>query len=174
MTDFPVASYQFEDDPPVVTVSLDRWLSDCRGTPEWDGFTLELTPDRADEIAAALTLKAAAVRNGLIDIHATDTDDDGDVQVAQMPAPERIAPEIPRGYVLGLDGKVYPGALSRRSNRAQIVAKVHALAHDGHSIRDIVRILSGEFGLRRSVGTVHSDLNTWQCSSCSGAPKATT
>ncbi|MEG8035049.1 hypothetical protein QP157_06845 [Sphingomonas sp. LR61] len=69
MADFPVASEQFEDDPPAVTVALDQ----IRATPEWDGFTLTPTPARADELAAALSSKATACRDGRIDISYTDS-----------------------------------------------------------------------------------------------------
>lgn len=63
---FPVTAEQFEDDPPVVVVALDRSFPEC------DGFTLSLTPDRADALAAALTSKAAAIRAGRIDISYTE------------------------------------------------------------------------------------------------------
>ncbi|OII10506.1 hypothetical protein BIU97_10280 [Curtobacterium sp. MCBA15_009] len=69
MADFPVSSFQLDDDPPTVELSL-RGLDP---TPEWDGYTLVLTPDRADELAAALSSKAADARAGLIDIAFTDS-----------------------------------------------------------------------------------------------------
>lgn len=75
MADFPIASYQFEDDPPTVTVTLGLMLSALEGTPEWDGTTLELTPDRADELAAALRSKASDARAGRIDFSFTEDDD---------------------------------------------------------------------------------------------------
>lgn len=71
MPDLPVTAEQFEDDPPTVVVALNRDLS----LPEFDGYTLTLTPDRADALAAALTSKAAAIRAGRIDIHYTEDDD---------------------------------------------------------------------------------------------------
>lgn len=66
MPELPVTAEQFEEDPPTVVVVLDRSLPEC------DGFTLSLTPDRADALAAALTNKAAAIRAGRIDIHYTE------------------------------------------------------------------------------------------------------
>lgn len=57
-TDLPVTSEQFEDDAPVVVVALDHRLPEC------DGYTVSLTPDRADALAAALTAKAADIRAG--------------------------------------------------------------------------------------------------------------
>lgn len=68
MPDLPVAAVQFEDDPPAVDVAL------VRNLPEWDGYTLTLTPDRADALAEALSSKAAAARAGHIDIHYTEDD----------------------------------------------------------------------------------------------------
>lgn len=69
MADFPVTSEQFEDNAPAVSVALDQ----LRATPEWDGFTLTLTPTRANELAAALSSKAAGCRDGRIDISYTDS-----------------------------------------------------------------------------------------------------
>ncbi|MBT2503004.1 hypothetical protein [Curtobacterium sp. ISL-83] len=86
------------------------------------------------------------------------------VQVSTSGTPEHA--EIPRGYVLGMDGKVYPGFTMPRSERTRIVAEVHTLAHGGRSVREIVQILADDYGTRRSVGSVHADLNDWQCHDC--------
>jgi hypothetical protein len=69
MAGFPVTAEQFESDPPTVALALDQ----LRITSECDGFTLVLTPDRADQLAAALSSKATACRDGRIDISYTDS-----------------------------------------------------------------------------------------------------
>lgn len=78
------------------------------------------------------------------------------------------APETPPGYRHGLDGKFYPGHPLPAAYRAQLVGFEHDLAHAGKSVREIVAALA-EKGIRRSVGTVHADLTTWKCATCSGA-----
>ncbi|MBF4613771.1 hypothetical protein [Curtobacterium sp. VKM Ac-1376] len=72
----PVTSEQFEDDPPVVVIDLTPLRGSFRGNGfDCDGHTLTLSPDTADALAASLTTKAAAIRQGLpLGITYTDGD----------------------------------------------------------------------------------------------------
>ena len=70
--------------------------------------------------------------------------------------------------VRGLDGKTYPSTPWSTNDRRQIVAFVHRRRHRyGESVRQIVAALA-DHGVRRSVGSVHGDLNDWVCPGCSG------
>lgn len=72
-------------------------------------------------------------------------------------------------YVKGLDGKVYPARAMCDDDRLHLVGRVHDLHHDhGLPVREIVTQLVREFGIVRSVGTVHSWLTRWKCGDCSG------
>lgn len=76
-------------------------------------------------------------------------------------------------HILGLDGKTYPrSSPHREKQRAAVIGMVHEMRHDGRSVRQIVSALA-EIGVRRSVGSVHTDLKNWVCDSCSGVAKAT-
>jgi len=60
---------------------------------------------------------------------------------------------------LGLDGKTYPSGPLSTEDRAFVVGRVHYLRHDESlSVRQIVRRLADEHGLRRSVGSVSAYL----------------
>lgn len=69
--------------------------------------------------------------------------------------------------ITGLDGKLYPRGPVDKDMRNRIVTQTHRLHHEGKSVRQIVAALA-EAGVRRSVGTVHSDLKNWRCATCSG------
>ena len=69
--------------------------------------------------------------------------------------------------VFGLDGKNYPSRPLSRGDRLRLIGRVHTLAHEGLSVRQIV-VRLGEEGVRRSVGSVSEYLTTYRCSDCSG------
>lgn len=74
----------------------------------------------------------------------------------------------------GVDGKNYPARPLRRDDLLHLVGRVHFLSHhDGLSVRQIVRHLEEEYGIRRSVGSVSAYLNAYCCIRCSGAGNET-
>jgi hypothetical protein len=68
---------------------------------------------------------------------------------------------------MGLVGKTYPRPLSKEI-RLQIIGYVHRLHHDGLTVREIMVKLS-EAQVRRSIGSISSDLTKYHCIECSGA-----
>lgn len=74
--------------------------------------------------------------------------------------------------VLGIDGKRYPTRPPRGVERLRMIALVHALAHDGRSVRAVVAELAAAHGITRSVGSVSTYLTAYQCPNCSGGPPA--
>lgn len=80
------------------------------------------------------------------------------------------APSSRTRVVTGLDGKTY--TVRSRAARLGIIAMTHSLSHEGRSIRGIVAELAAR-GIRRSVGTVSTDLRGWSCPMCSGGQKET-
>lgn len=100
------------------------------------------------------------------------------VQVGQSPqsdipsGPPRTSAPLPAGYVMGLDGKVYPSR-NKRSERLYVIQLVHVLAHSGLTHRQVVVALADRHNIRRSVGSVNADLTNWQCPTCSGDPDET-
>lgn len=80
---------------------------------------------------------------------------------------------LPRGYILGIDGKRYPGRWLQPRDRHGLIAHVHHLSHiQGLSIRQIQGALEGQHGIVRSVGSVSAYLSDWTCADCSGDPCA--
>lgn len=76
---------------------------------------------------------------------------------------------VPKGYVLGIDGKRYPSRWMGRPERLGLIALVHDLHHEhGLSVRQIKGTISDQHGLTRSVGSISAYLNEWQCWRCSG------
>lgn len=71
-------------------------------------------------------------------------------------------------FVRGIDGKTYPRNRST-DDRMRLISVVHDLAHDGRSIRAVVRAAADQ-GERVSIGTVSTYLRSWRCENCSGGP----
>lgn len=74
----------------------------------------------------------------------------------------------PAPWITGLDGKRYPRSAPRGDVRNRLINVEHGFHHRGYSIRRIQVIVKRVFGIERSVGTIHSDLNGWLCDSCPG------
>jgi hypothetical protein len=79
----------------------------------------------------------------------------------------------PPGYVVGLDGKIYPGTgLHSTRVSSYLFGRCHYERHDnGLSYRQIIATLADE-GWRISVGTVAAYLKS-ECVACSGSANET-
>lgn len=67
---------------------------------------------------------------------------------------------------MGLDGKTYPRSPLTEQLRLNVIGLCHGMAHDGCSVRTIRGRLADEFGIRRSVGSIHAYLNGYWCAEC--------
>jgi hypothetical protein len=83
---------------------------------------------------------------------------------------DNVGRPLPRGYLLGIDGKRYPARSLSTRDRHGLIAHVHHLSHiQGLSIRQVQGALETQHGVVRSVGSISSYLSDWTCSDCSGA-----
>ena len=65
------------------------------------------------------------------------------------------------------DGKLYPAVPRTPAEHRQVVALIHNMRHVDHlSYPAIRRVLLERHGIRRSLGMVWKDVNTFTCPNC--------
>jgi hypothetical protein len=69
--------------------------------------------------------------------------------------------------VRGADNRLYPARLLPPGELARRRRLVHALrCRDQLSLREVVRVLAEQYGIRRSMGSICNDLRDYRCPYC--------